>query len=201
MFKIKTLALGATLGAFAIGNTNSAHAADIGTTAIKAGNFKTLVKAVQSVGLAPTIMGKTKLTVFAPTDAAFAKLPKGTVEMLLKPENKATLTKILSYHVLAGAVPAKKILAMSSGSKITTLEGEKLVLRKMGGVMLDPGMGMKATVTKTNIKADNGYIHVIDTVLIPPSIQRAMMAKKPMMDKMDSKMGGKMDDGKMSGKM
>lgn len=197
MFKIKTVALGATLGAFALTGSTPARAADIGTTAIKAGNFKTLVKAVPSVGLAPTIMGKTKLTVFAPTDAAFAKLPAGTVQMLLKPENKATLTKILSYHVLAGAVPAKKILAMNSGSKITTLAGEKLVLRKMGGVMLDPGMGMKATVTKTNIKADNGYIHVIDTVLIPPSIQRAMMAKKPMSGNMSS---GKMN-GAMNGKM
>lgn len=203
MFKIKTLALGATLGALALGGTQ-AQAADIGTTAIKAGNFKTLVKAVQAVGLAPTIMGNTKLTVFAPTDAAFAKLPKGTVEMLLRPENKATLTKILSYHVLAGAVPARRILAMRSGSKISTLAGEKLLLRKMGGVMLDPGMGMKATVTKTNIKADNGYIHVIDTVLIPPSIQRAMMAKKPMMNKMGGNMGGKMNGnmgGEMNGKM
>lgn len=181
MFKIKTLALGATLGALAM-TTTSAQAADIGTTAIKAGNFKTLVAAVKAAGLADTIMGNTKLTVFAPTDAAFAKLPKGTVEMLLKPENKATLTKILTYHVLAGAVPARKVVAMPSGANISTLAGEKVILRKMGGVMLDPGMGMKATVTKTNIKADNGYIHVIDTVLIPPSVQRAMMAKKPMMD-------------------
>ena len=76
-----------------------------------------------------------------------------------------------------GAVPAKKVLAMGSGSGIKTLSGEKLILRKMGGVMLDPGMGAKATVTKTDIKADNGIIHVIDTVLIPPSVQRAMMRK------------------------
>ncbi len=182
MFKTKTLSLAAACAAIALAGTTQAHADDIGTTAIKAGNFKTLVAAVKAVGLAPTIMGKTKLTVFAPTDAAFAKLPKGTVEMLLKPENKATLTKILTYHVLAGAVPAKTVVGMASGAKIKTLSGENLILRKMGGVMLDPGMGAKATVTKTDIKADNGYIHVIDTVLIPPSVQRAMMAKKPMMD-------------------
>lgn len=183
MFKIKNFVFGATLSALALSQQiGVARADDIGTTAIKAGNFKTLVAAVKAVGLAPTIMGSKKLTVFAPTDAAFAKLPAGTVEMLLKPENKGTLTKILTYHVLAGAVPAKKILAMKSGARIKTLEGESLILRKTGGVILDPGMGAKATVTKTNIKADNGYIHVIDTVLIPPSIQRAMMAKKPMMD-------------------
>ncbi len=198
MFKIKTFALGATLGAFAWSGASVVRADDIGTTAIKAGQFKTLVKAVQSVGLAPTIMGKTKLTVFAPTDAAFAKLPAGTVEMLLKPENKATLKKILSYHVMMGAVPASSIIAMKAGSKVKTIEGEPLYLRKLGkGVMLDPGMGMKASVIKTDIKADNGYIHVIDTVLIPPSIQRAMMAKKAMPKPMMNKMSG----GKMSGKM
>ena len=198
MFKIKTFALGATLGAFAWSGASVVRADDIGTTAIKSGQFKTLVKAVQAVGLAPTIMGKTKLTVFAPTDAAFAKLPAGTVEMLLKPENKATLKKILSYHVMMGAVPASSIIAMKAGSKVKTLEGEPLYLRKLGkGVMLDPGMGMKASVIKTDIKADNGYIHVIDTVLIPPSIQRAMMAKKAMPKPMMNKMSG----GKMSGKM
>ena len=151
---------------------------DIGTTAIKAGSFKTLVKAVQAVGLADTIMGNTKLTVFAPTDAAFAKLPKGTVENLLKPENRAVLKKIVSYHVLAGAVPAKKVMKMQSGSSARTVEGEKIIIRMKGGkVMLDPGMGAKATVTKTDIMASNGVIHVIDTVLIPPSVQRAMMKK------------------------
>jgi uncharacterized surface protein with fasciclin (FAS1) repeats len=180
--KIKSVCLAAAIGVAAL-TAPQAHADDIGTTAIKAGQFKTLVKAVQAVGLAPTIMGKTKLTVFAPTDAAFAKLPAGTVEMLLKPENRATLKKILSYHVVAGVVPARKVVAMKSGSKANTVAGEKLIVRMMGGkVMLDPGMGTKATVTKTDIKADNGLIHVIDTVLIPPSVQRAMMAKKPMMN-------------------
>ncbi len=177
MFKIKTLALGATLGALALSGQTAAKADDIGTTAIKAGNFKTLVAALKAVGLAETVMGNTKLTVFAPTDAAFAKLPAGTVETLLKPENKATLTKILTYHVLAGAVPARKIVSKASGTHFKTLAGEDIILRKMGGVMIDPGVGTKATVTKTNIKADNGYIHVIDTVLIPPTVLRAMMAK------------------------
>ena len=154
---------------------------DIGTTAIKAGMFKTLVKAVQTVGLADTVMGKTKLTVFAPTDAAFAKLPKGTVENLLKPENRATLKKIVSYHVLAGVVTGKKVMKLPSGSKVKSVEGEKFIVRmKNGKVTLDPGMGAKANVTKTDIMASNGVIHVIDTVLIPPSVQRAMMAKSKM---------------------
>lgn len=191
--KVRVLHLAAALGAICMVNApmvqaehkpshgKSAKLNDIGTTAIKAGNFKTLVKAAQAAGLADTIMGTTKLTVFAPTDAAFAKLPAGTVENLLKPENKATLKKILSYHVVAGAVPAKKVVSMKSGSKISTVAGEKLVLRLADGkVWLDPGMGAKATVTKTDIKASNGVIHVIDTVLIPPSVQRAMMAKPKM---------------------
>ena len=180
--KTKIVCIAAAFGAVALAGAPKAQAADIGTTVIKAGNFKTLVKAVQAVGLAPTIMGHTKLTVFAPTDAAFAKLPAGTVEMLLKPENRATLKKILSYHVLPGTVMARKVVKLPSGAHVLTVAGEKLIVRMVGGkVVLDPGMGMKSNVTKTDIKADNGVIHVIDTVLIPPSIQRAMMAKKPMM--------------------
>ncbi len=191
--KIKFLCLAAACGA-ALTLAPAAHADDIGTTAIKAGQFKTLVKAVQAVGLAPTIMGNTKLTVFAPTDAAFAKLPPGTVEMLLKPENKATLKQILSYHVLPGVVSANKVMGLPSGTNVSTVADEKVIVRLMNGkVMLDPGMGKKATVTRAGIKADNGLIHVIDTVLIPPSVQRAMMAKQPMMNpKMDSKMDGDM---------
>lgn len=181
--KMQPVCILAACGAVALMGAPKAQADDIGTTAIKAGNFKTLVKAVQAVGLGPTIMGKTKLTVFAPTDAAFAKLPAGTVENLLKPENKATLKKILSYHVLPGTVMAKTVVKLPSGSKVSTVAGEKLIVRMMNGkVMLDPGMGAKSNVTKTDIKADNGVIHVIDTVLIPPSVQRAMMAKKPAMD-------------------
>jgi uncharacterized surface protein with fasciclin (FAS1) repeats len=176
--KMKSVCIAAAIGAASLISAPQAHADDIGTTAIKAGMFKTLVTAVKAVGLAPTIMGNTKLTVFAPTDAAFAKLPPGTVEMLLKPENKATLKKILTYHVLPGTVTAKKVMRLPSGANVSTVAGEKFVLRKMGGkLMLDPGMGAKATITKPNIMADNGVIHVIDTVLIPPSIQRAMMAK------------------------
>lgn len=168
----------ATLGLTSVFAAPQAHADDIGTTAIKAGNFKTLVKAVKAVGLAPTIMGKTKLTVFAPTDAAFAKLPKGTVENLLKPENKATLKKILTYHVLPGAVPAAKVLAMKSGASVKTVEGESLIIKHVGNkVMVMPSMGKSANVTKADIMADNGVIHVIDTVLIPPSVMKAMMAK------------------------
>jgi uncharacterized surface protein with fasciclin (FAS1) repeats len=176
---MKSACVAAAIGAATFVTAPLAHADDIGTTAIKAGTFKTLVTAVKAAGLAPTIMGKTKLTVFAPTDAAFAKLPAGTVEMLLKPENKATLKKILTYHVLPGTVTAKKVIKLPSGSKVSTVEGEKFIVRQMGGkVIVDPGMGAKANVTKTDIMADNGVIHVIDTVLIPPSVQRALAAKK-----------------------
>ncbi|RYG71323.1 fasciclin domain-containing protein [bacterium] len=175
---MKSCCIAATVAATALVNSPLAHADDIGTTAIKAGNFTTLVKAVKAAGLAPVIMGNSKLTVFAPTDAAFAKLPAGTVEMLLKPENKATLKKILTYHVLPGTVTAKKVVALPSGTKVSTVEGEKFIVRQANGmVMVDPGMGAKATVTKTDIMADNGVIHVIDTVLLPPSIQRAMAKK------------------------
>lgn len=176
--KVKALCC-AALGVVTLMGAPKAQADDIGTTAIKAGNFKTLVTAIKAAGLAPTVMGNTKLTVFAPTDAAFAKLPKGTVEMLLKPENKETLKTILTYHVLPGTVRAKKVMALSSGTGVATVSGEKVIVRKMDGkVMLDPGMGMKSNVVKADIKADNGVIHVIDTVLIPPSVQRALMEKK-----------------------
>jgi uncharacterized surface protein with fasciclin (FAS1) repeats len=164
------------LGTLTLAATPQAKADDIGTTAIKAGNFKTLVKAAKAAGLAPTIMGDTKLTVFAPTDAAFAKLPKGTLDKLMKPENKATLKKILSYHVVAGTVPAKKILAMPATSSVKTVEGESVTVKHMGKKV----MVNIATVTKADVMADNGVIHVIDSVLIPPTVAK-MLAAKPKM--------------------
>ena len=170
----KTLILSALVASTVMG-TQVVRADDIAATAIKAGTFKTLVAAAKAAGLVPMLANDKSLTVFAPTDAAFAKLPKGTVENLLKPENKETLKKILAYHVVIGRVPASAVVKMSSGANVKTASGEKVILRLSNGVMLDPGMGMKAKVTKTDIKADNGIIHVIDTVLIPPSVQKAMM--------------------------
>jgi uncharacterized surface protein with fasciclin (FAS1) repeats len=134
---------------------------DIVDTAVAAGSFKTLVTAVKAAGLAETLKGTGPFTVFAPTDEAFAKLPAGTVEELLKPENKAKLTAILTYHVLAGKVMAADVKTMEAA----TVEGSKAKVKVGDGkVMVD-----KATVTKTDIEASNGVIHVIDTVLMPPA--------------------------------
>lgn len=121
--------------------------------------FSTLVAAVKAAGLAETLSGKGPFTVFAPTNDAFAKLPSGTVETLLKPENKAKLTAILTYHV----VPGKVMAADVKPGGVKTVNGETATLSASGGtVMID-----KSTVTKTDIGASNGVIHVIDTVMMP----------------------------------
>ena len=148
------------LGAFALMVASStAFAADIVDTAI-AGHFTTLVAAVKAAGLVDTLKGPGPFTVFAPTDEAFAKLPPGTLESLLKPENKAKLQKILTYHVVAGKVMAADVMKLSSAK---TVEGENVAITTMsGGVMVD-----NAHVTKTDITASNGVIHVIDTVILP----------------------------------
>lgn len=133
--------------------------ADIVDTAVAAGSFKTLAAALQAAGLVDALKGKGPFTVFAPTDEAFAKLPKGTVEELLKPENKARLQSILKYHVISGAVLAKDVKAGS----VATLDGQRIdITTKDGKVMVD-----KATVTATDVTASNGVIHVIDTVILP----------------------------------
>jgi uncharacterized surface protein with fasciclin (FAS1) repeats len=132
---------------------------DIVDTAVAAGNFKTLVAAVKAAGLVDTLKGPGPFTVFAPTDEAFAKLPEGTVENLLKPENKEKLTAILTYHVLSGKVMAADVKTMEA----TTVEGSKAMVK----VADDKVMVDKATVIKTDIEATNGVIHVIDTVLMP----------------------------------
>lgn len=132
---------------------------DIVDTAVAAGNFKTLAAALQAAGLVDTLKGKGPFTVFAPTDAAFAKLPAGTVETLLKPENKAKLVSVLTYHVLAGEVLAKDVKTSSAA----TVNGQRIdIVAKDGKVTVDG-----AAVTATDIKASNGVIHVIDTVIIP----------------------------------
>ena len=147
---------------------------DIVQVATGAGSFKTLVAAVKAAGLASTLKGEGPFTVFAPTDAAFAKLPAGTVANLLKPENKATLASILKYHVVPGKVTAKKVMMLPSGAKVKTVNGETFAVRLNNGVDLDSFNGAKANVTKTDIMASNGVIHVIDTVILPPSVVRAM---------------------------
>lgn len=130
--------------------------------AVKADNFKTLVAAVKAAGLVDTLSGKGPFTVFAPTDEAFAKLPKGTIADLLKPENKDKLVSILTYHVVAGKVMAKDVVGLTEAK---TVQGSKVKIKvKDGTVMLD-----KAKVIKTDINSKNGVIHVIDTVIMPKS--------------------------------
>ena len=143
-----------------MGVTARAQGKDIVDTAIGAGQFKTLAAALGAAGLVETLKGKGPFTVFAPTDAAFAKLPAGTVEMLLKPENKAKLTAILTYHVVAGKVMAADVVKVTSAK---TVQGGSVAVKVTGGkVTIDA-----ANVVTTDIAASNGVIHVIDTVLMP----------------------------------
>jgi uncharacterized surface protein with fasciclin (FAS1) repeats len=122
-------------------------------------DFSTLVAAVKAAGLVDTLNGAGPFTVFAPTNAAFAKLPAGTVESLLKPENKAKLTAILTYHVVPGAVKAADVAGLTEAA---TVNGKSVKIDASNGVKIDG-----ATVVKTDITASNGVIHVIDTVLMP----------------------------------
>jgi uncharacterized surface protein with fasciclin (FAS1) repeats len=132
---------------------------DLVAVAAGADNFKTLVAAVKAAGLVETLQGKGPFTVFAPTDAAFAKLPAGTVESLLKPENKAKLVAILTYHVVPGKVLAADVRTMEA----KTVQGQSVKL-----VVSDAGVTVDgAKVVKTDVMADNGVIHVIDTVILP----------------------------------
>ncbi|MBJ7475720.1 MAG: fasciclin domain-containing protein [Polynucleobacter sp.] len=140
----------------AFGMTLSAQAADIVDTAVAAGSFKTLAAALGAAGLVDTLKGKGPFTVFAPTDEAFAKIPKADLDALLK--DKAKLTAVLTYHVVSGKVMAANVKA----GKVKTVQGSELTVSTSMGVMVD-----KAKVVKTDIAADNGVIHVIDTVLMP----------------------------------
>jgi len=147
-------------GAFVLALTSAASAADIVDTAVAAGQFKTLVAAVKAAGLVDTLKGPGPFTVFAPTDEAFAKLPAGTVESLLKPENKARLQSILTYHVIPGKVMSRELVKLDSAK---TVEGGSIAIQTMGGgVMVN-----NAHVTQADIVASNGVIHVIDTVILP----------------------------------
>jgi uncharacterized surface protein with fasciclin (FAS1) repeats len=157
--KTFVFSMGAALGiAFAM---PGAHAGgkdkDIVDTAVAAGSFTTLVKAVQAAGLVDTLKGKGPFTVFAPTDAAFAKLPAGTVEALLK--DKAKLTTILTYHVVPGQVMAADVVKLTSAK---TVQGGSVSINAKSGVKVDG-----ANVVKTDIKTSNGVIHVIDAVILP----------------------------------
>ncbi len=154
--------------------STAARAQDIVDTAVKAGSFTTLVAAVKAAGLVDTLKSKGPFTVFAPTDDAFAKLPKGTVDNLLKPENKKTLASILTYHVVAGEVPAAKIVgAKTKQFGVKSVEGSNIAVDIRKGVKVSG-----ANVVKTDIKTSNGIIHVIDSVILPPKV-KAAMAKKP----------------------
>jgi len=140
----------------ALGLSVSAQAKDIVDTAVGAGNFKTLAAALTAAGLIDTLKGKGPFTVFAPTDEAFAKIPKADFDALLK--DKAKLTAVLTYHVVPGKVMAKDVKA----GKVKTVQGSELTISTTAGVKVD-----NATVVKTDIGADNGVIHVIDSVIMP----------------------------------
>ena len=144
------------------GNYGNKDGNDIVDTAVAAGDFTTLAAALQAGGLIGTLKSDGPFTVFAPTDAAFAKLPAGTVESLLKPENKDQLVEILTYHVVPGKVKAADVVTMTSAP---TANGEDLAIRVEG----DSVFINDSRVVKTDIAASNGVIHVVDTVILPRS--------------------------------
>ena len=137
----------------------SNHQADIVDTAVAAGNFETLVAAVEAAGLVDTLKGEGPFTVFAPTDEAFAALPEGTVESLLQPENRDELVSILTYHVVPGAVMSGDL---EDGMMAATVEGSQVTFSLSDGAMVDG-----ANIVQADIEASNGVIHVIDAVIMP----------------------------------
>ncbi|MEK9660482.1 MAG: fasciclin domain-containing protein [Alphaproteobacteria bacterium] len=158
-FTTRLISTVAVAGAIALGTTG-AFAKDIVDTAASNDQFSTLVAAVKAAGLVDTLKGDGPFTVFAPTDAAFAKLPAGTVETLLKPENRDQLVAVLTYHV----VPGKVMSGDLAGKKLSaaTVQGSDVDIDATSGVMVDNAM-----VTAADIETDNGVIHVIDTVILP----------------------------------
>ena len=165
MLGLKSTITSAVVMAGLLAASAPARAADdIVDTAAKAGSFNTLVAAVKAAGLVDTLKGKGPFTVFAPTDKAFAKLPTGTLESLLKPENKKTLTSILTYHVLPGRYDAKRITgAKAKQFGIKSVQGSNVEVDIRKGVKVSG-----ATVVTTDVIASNGVIHVIDAVILPP---------------------------------
>ncbi|APH71038.1 fasciclin domain-containing protein [Aquibium oceanicum] len=150
----------ALVAAVSLAFVAQAKAADIVDTAVEAGSFTTLVAAVQAAGLVDTLKGEGPFTVFAPTDEAFAALPEGTVENLLKPENKDQLTAILTYHVVPGKVMSSDL---TDDMMAKTVQGGEIKIDLDNGVMVND-----ATVVTADVSADNGVIHVIDKVIMPP---------------------------------
>lgn len=169
MMFLRNAAAGFALAATIAVSAAPARAADIVDTAVAAGSFKTLVTAVKAAGLVDTLKGKGPFTVFAPTDEAFAKLPKGTVESLLKPENKKKLASILTYHVVAGKYDAARITKSKSKQfDLKSVQGSNIAVDLRKGVKVSG-----ANVVKTDIAASNGVIHVIDSVIVPPAKKKA----------------------------
>ena len=160
MRAFKKTVLAVVAGATLTFGAMSAKAADIVDTAVSAGSVTTLVAAVKAAGLVDTLKGEGPFTVFAPTDEAFAKLPAGTVEDLLKPENKDKLVAVLTYHVVPGKVMSGDIAGKEM--MVKSVQGDTIDVNAMNGVMVDG-----ATVTSADIEADNGVIHVIDAVIMP----------------------------------
>ena len=165
----------AALAPAAMANHHGTHMAAPATVvdiAVGSPDHKTLVAAVQAAGLVDTLQGAGPFTVFAPTDAAFAKLPAGTVESLVQPQNKPVLTKVLTYHVVAGKVTSGQLLGLIKKGKgkavITTLSGDKLTARLHGkSIMITDAQGRKAMVTAADLKAGNGVVHVVNGVFLP----------------------------------
>jgi len=161
---LNMLAIGTTVLGIVVAASNATPAdaptKDIVDTAVAAGSFTTLAKALEAAGLVETLKGAGPFTVFAPTDEAFAKLPAGTLDTLLKPENRAKLTRILTYHVVPGRVMAADVVKLHSA---TAVSGDTIAIATHGGgVTVD-----NAHVVKTDIVATNGVIHVIDAVILP----------------------------------
>ncbi|MEW4489126.1 fasciclin domain-containing protein [Thalassoglobus sp. JC818] len=154
----------------AISSVGFAADKNIVETAVEAGSFKTLAAALQAANLVETLQGDGPFTVFAPTDDAFANLPEGTLDELLKPESKETLTGILTYHVVAGEVPAAKVVKLSGA---TTVNGQRVDIAAKDGVTVD-----QAKVVTTDIQCSNGIIHIIDAVLLPESQSIVGVAKE-----------------------
>ncbi len=162
MKSIPKFAVAAVAAVGIVAASASARAADIVDTAVAAGQFNTLATALGAAGLVETLKGPGPFTVFAPTDEAFAKLPAGTVESLLMPENKDQLVAILTYHVVPGTVMAADVVKLTEA---TTVNGKMIEIAVDGGMVKIND----ATVTVVDIAATNGVIHVIDSVILPPS--------------------------------
>lgn len=158
--RLKSLALIASLALAPAAAFAGDMKADIVDTAVSAGNFNTLAAALGAADLVDTLKGEGPFTVFAPTDAAFAALPEGTVEMLLKPENKAQLIAVLTYHVVPGKVMSSDLV---DDMKAATVQGGEITIDLDNGAMVND-----AKVTTADIAASNGVIHVIDKVILPP---------------------------------